>query len=101
MGGYYGVYDAQRAFESFAPGELGIEPVFFEQSFFCRACGQMATSKTCPHPSEHHVSLSGTKMRELLSRGQQPPIEISRPEVAQLLIGAYRRMSGRAWAPAA
>jgi len=101
VGGYYGVYDAQRAFESFAPGELGIEPVFFEQSFFCRACGQMATSKTCPHSSEHHVSLSGTKMRELLSRGQQPPIEISRPEVAQLLIGAYRRMSGRAWAPAA
>lgn len=100
VGGYYGTYDSQRAFESFAPGELGIEPVFFEQSFYCRACSQMATSKTCPHSADEHVSLSGTKMREMLRRGQQPPLEVSRPEVAQLLIGAYRHIRGPAWAGA-
>jgi sulfate adenylyltransferase len=90
VGHYYGTYDAQRAFERFAPGELGIEPLFFEQSFFCRACGQMATAKTCPHRSEHHIALSGTRLRQLLSRGERPPSELSRPEIADLLIGAYR-----------
>jgi sulfate adenylyltransferase len=91
VGGFYGTYDSQRAFRHFAPGELAIEPLFFERSFFCRACGQMATAKTCPHPDDHHVALSGTKVRQLLSRGERPPTELSRPEIADLLIGAYGR----------
>jgi sulfate adenylyltransferase len=95
VGGFYGTYDAQRAFGRFAPGELGIEPLFFEQSFFCRACGQMATAKTCPHPDDHHVALSGTKLRQLLSRGERPPLELSRPEIADLLIGAYGRQEAQ------
>jgi sulfate adenylyltransferase len=94
VGGFYGSYDAQRAFERFQPGELGIVPLFFEQSFYCRDCEQMATSKTCPHGSDRRVSLSGTKMREMLSRGERPPAQISRPEVADLLMSAYSRRSG-------
>ena len=90
VGDYYGTYDAQLVFDEFEPHELDVEPMFFEHSFWCKACGQMATAKTCPHSGDDHVFLSGTKVRELLSQGKLPPAEFSRPEVAEILIEAYK-----------
>jgi ATP sulfurylase/adenylyl-sulfate kinase len=91
VGNYYGTYDAQKIFDEFTPGELGIQPLKFENAFFSKVTGQMATAKTAPGGPETQVNLSGTKVREMLSNGEQPPPEFSRPEVAAVLIDAMKR----------
>ena len=87
---YYGSFDAQLIFDQFKPEEIGITPILFDFTFFCKTCGEMASTKTCPHDKAHHVSLSGTKVREMLRKGEMPPPEFSRPEVAKILIEAMR-----------
>ncbi len=90
VGTYYGTYDAQRIFDTLAPGELAIQTLFFEHSFWCRACQGVASIKTCPHDEKERLVLSGTRVRELLTQGQAPPPEYSRPEVAAILSASYR-----------
>ncbi len=90
VGKYYGTYDAQLIFHEFEPQEIGLVPLFFEHAFYCRKCGGIVTAKTCPHDDSARIVLSGTQVRELLQRGEAPPPEFTRPEVAKILIEGYR-----------
>lgn len=88
VGDYYGTYDAQEIFNQFTPDELGITPMKFEHAFYCTRTKQMATAKTSPSKPEERIHLSGTKVRAMLRKGELPPPEFSRPEVAAELARA-------------
>jgi sulfate adenylyltransferase len=90
VGNYYGSFDAHFIFDEFDPAEIGIRPMFFDYTFFCKRCDSMASYKSCPHDSSEHVSLSGTKVREMLRKGTVPPVEFTRPEIARILIEAMK-----------
>jgi len=90
VGDYYGTYDAQHIFDEFNPEELGIMPLKFEHAFYCTRTQGMATTKTSPSLPEERIHLSGTKVREMLRRGELPPPEFSRPPVAAELARAMK-----------
>jgi sulfate adenylyltransferase len=91
VGNYYGSYDAQKIFEHFTPAEIGITPLTFENTFYCSKCASMASYKTCPHDDGDRLLLSGTKVREMLRRGELPPPEFTRPELAAILVRAMKQ----------
>ncbi len=84
VGSYYPPYAAQDIFEEFP--DLGIVPLFFRSFSFCRKCGSVVNEKTCPHPESDHLPFSGTKIRDMLLRGEIPPPEMMRPEVARIIM---------------
>jgi sulfate adenylyltransferase len=92
VGDYYGPFDAQKIFEEIPAGDLHIEPLNIDWTFWCHKCDGMASMKTCPHGKEDRVLISGTKVREMLSAGEMPPKEFSRPEVAQILVDYYANL---------
>jgi sulfate adenylyltransferase len=84
VGSYYPPFAAQDIFESFP--DLGIVPMFFRSFSFCKKCGSVVNEKICPHPPADHIQFSGTKIRDLLVKGEYPPAELMRPEVADAIM---------------
>lgn len=95
VGKYYGTYDAQKIFDQFKPEEIGIAPLLFEHTFYCKRCGQIVSAKTCPHGEQDHLILSGTQVRQMLERGEMLPVEFTRPEVAKVLVEGMKEKTGK------
>ena len=89
VGDYYGPFDAHHIFDQLWPGALHTKPLKIDVTFYCRKCYGMATAKTCPHDPKHHISISGTQQREMLSTDAEIPPEFSRPEVVAILKEYY------------
>ena len=92
VGSYYGPFDAQKIFDEIDDGELFIKPLNIDWTFWCHKCDGMASNKTCPHEKEDRVLISGTKVRELLAKGQSLPKEFSRPEIVRILMDYYKNV---------
>jgi sulfate adenylyltransferase len=92
VGTYYGPRDAQHIFDELWDGALLCKPLKIDVTFYCYRCAGMATGKTCPHEPKHHLSVSGTRQREMLSKGEEVPAEFSRPEVVAILREYYRSL---------
>ena len=84
VGSYYAPFAAQDIFEQFP--DLGIVPMFFRSFSYCRTCGSVVNEKICPHPQADHIQFSGSKIRDLLVKGECPPPELMRPEVARVIM---------------
>jgi sulfate adenylyltransferase len=94
VGNYYGPFDAQKIFDGLNPGDLYIQPLKLDSTFWCQKCGCMASAKTCPHPEEDHLLVSGTRLRQMLAKGERPPEHFSRKEIVDILIKYYQDKSG-------
>lgn len=89
VGDYYGPFDAQYIFDQVSEEALQTRPLKIDWTFYCYKCQGMASMKTCPHGKDDRLLLSGTKLRKMLSEGEQPPAEFSRPEVVEILQKYY------------
>jgi sulfate adenylyltransferase len=93
VGKFYGPYEAQEMFDKYTIDEIGVAPIKLEPTFFCTVCDTTASTRTCPHDPSERVELSGTKVRELLRKGEPLPSKFSRPEVAEILRAHYLSVS--------
>jgi sulfate adenylyltransferase len=89
VGAYYGPFDAHKIFDEIPRGALETQPLKIDWTFWCYQCGGMASGRTCPHPDEDRLLVSGTKLRKWLSEGSAVPPEFSRPEVLEVLREYY------------
>jgi sulfate adenylyltransferase len=89
VGKYYPPLAAQELFDKFSVEDLGVTPLKFDPTFFCRACDNLTSTRSCPHDASARVELSGTRVRELLAAGAPLPAEFTRPEVAEVLRQHY------------
>ena len=96
VGDYYGPFEAQDIFDQIPSNALMIKPLKIDWTFYCYKCQTMASPKTCPHGKEDHLTLSGTKLRKMLSEGKKPPAGFSRPEVLDILMDYYQHLEEKA-----
>ena len=93
VGDFYGPFDAHKIFDEIPKNALELKPLKMDLTFYCHKCDGMASTRTCPHPKEDRLTLSGTMLRKLLSEGQEVPDHFSRPEVLSILKDYYASLS--------
>jgi sulfate adenylyltransferase len=86
MAGIKGLYEPYRAHEMFDEMDLGIEPIKFKEAFYCKRCDLIVTPRTCGHNNDSHISMSMSKLREIIRKGVVPPEKTMRPEIARILM---------------
>ena len=95
VGDYYGPFDAQTIFDEIPKDALKIGIYRGDHTVWCNKCNTIVMIRDCPHDKEDYLMLSGTKVREMLSNGETPPMEFSRPEVAKVLMDYYQSEEGK------
>ncbi|MDD5058148.1 MAG: sulfate adenylyltransferase [Sideroxydans sp.] len=95
VGSYYGPFDAHHIFDQVPKGALETEALKIDISFWCYKCGGMASAKTCPHDDADRLQVSGTQLRNALSKGESVPAEFSRPEVLAILQEYYSGLEAK------
>jgi sulfate adenylyltransferase len=95
VGSYYGPFDAHHIFDQVPKGALETEALKIDISFWCYKCGGMASAKTCPHDDADRLQVSGTQLRNSLSKGENVPAEFSRPEVLAILQDYYSKLDAK------
>jgi sulfate adenylyltransferase len=93
VGDYYGPFDAHDIFDEIPEGSLETQPLKIDWTFWCHKCDNMASMKTCPHGKEDRLILSGTKLRKMLSEGEEVSDKFSRPEVLKILRAYYEGLT--------
>jgi sulfate adenylyltransferase len=89
VGDFYHPTAAQEIFDTFSPEELGVTPLKFDPTFYCRRCESIASSRSCPHEATSRLQLSGTRVRQILAAGGRLPPQFTRPEIAEILREHY------------
>ncbi len=82
IGKYYDPFACQRIFDEYP---IDVVPVRYEETFFCKDCGWMATARTCAHPVSSRLDTSQTRIRTTIAKGEALPKELLRPEVYRVL----------------
>jgi sulfate adenylyltransferase len=93
VGDFYGPFDAQKIFDEIPAGALETKPLKIDWTFWCHKCDGMASMRTCPHGKEDRLILSGTKLRKMLSEGEDVSDKFSRPEVLTILRKYYEGLT--------
>ena len=100
VGSYYGPFDAQTIFDQEVPrGALQIQIYRADNTAWSKKLNRVVMMRDAPdHQPEDFINLSGTRVREMLSKGMDLPVEFSRPEVAHILMKYYQSIEsgGRA-----
>jgi sulfate adenylyltransferase len=92
VGDYYGPFDAQSIFDQIPKDALKIEIFRGDHTVWCNKCQNIVMIRDCPHEREDYLMLSGTKVREMLAKGEALPTEFARPEVAKILMDYYQSL---------
>jgi len=90
VGDYYGPFDAQTIFDQIPKDALEIDIFRGDHTVWCNKCQKVVMMRDCPHGNEDYLMLSGTKVREMLGKGEALPTEFARPEVAKILMDYYQ-----------